>query len=61
MKQAHTVDDRFVAVYQNRKTFREHRIVIHADEIDEQIEFHRRHGNLISLVPIGDVVNGENC
>lgn len=61
MKQTHSVDDRFVAVYQNIRTGREHRIVIHSVDIDETVEFHRRHGNLISLVPIGDVINEENC
>lgn len=61
MKQQHSVDDRFVVVYQNIRTGREHRIVVRSEDIDETIGFHQRHGNLVNIVPIGDVINGYNC
>jgi hypothetical protein len=45
------VDDRFLVTYQNRRTGREHSVIVSKCDLMRSIEWHRYHGNLISYIP----------
>ena len=45
------VDDRFVVVYQNPRTAREHKMVVTKCDLIATLEWHRARGNIINYLP----------
>ena len=45
------VDDRFIVVYQNPKTAREHKVIVNKFDLIATLEWHRERGNLINYLP----------
>ena len=46
------IDNRIVIVYQNKRTGREHNIVVQPEEVEKHIEYHLRMGHMVSTIPL---------